>query len=109
MVDDNIFVKDFLLKEIIEALDRNPRAIGFSLRLGRNTGYCYMQGRDQSLPPFNDAGEEFGEERLIKALEAHRQLPPEAIIAAIVEQVKQFSPHEQHDDITLIVGQCRRD
>ena len=36
MVDDNIFVKDFLLKDIIGALDRNPRAIGFSLRLGRN-------------------------------------------------------------------------
>ena len=57
MVDDNIFVKDFLLKDIIEALNRNHRAIGFSLRLGRNTGYCYMQRRDQSLPPFSDAGE----------------------------------------------------
>ena len=58
MVDDNIFVKDFLLKDIIGALDRNPRAIGFSLRLGRNTGYCYMQRRDQSLPPFSDVGKD---------------------------------------------------
>ena len=52
MVDDNIFVKDFLTKDIVAALERNPRAIGFSLRLGRNTTYCYMLKKDQPLPAF---------------------------------------------------------
>lgn len=58
-------------------------------------------------PNFNDRGEDFGEQRLIAALKMHRQLPPEALMAEIVDQVRQFSPHEQHDDITLIVGKFR--
>jgi len=74
--------------------------------LSGDTLVLYTDGITES---FNNVGEEFGEERLIEALEAHRQLPPEAMIAAIVEQVRQFSPHEQHDDITLIVGKCRGD
>ena len=56
---------------------------------------------------FNDAGEEFGERRLSEAVEKHRALPPRAMIAAIVDEVRRFSPHEQHDDITVIVGKCR--
>jgi phosphoserine phosphatase RsbU/P len=58
---------------------------------------------------FSDAGEEFGEQRLIDALATHRGLPPHAVIASIVHEVQQFSPHEQHDDITLIVAKCRGD
>ena len=57
---------------------------------------------------FNDGGEDFGEERLIEALRRHRELPSRSMIAAIVDEVRQFSPHEheQHDDITLIVAKC---
>jgi serine phosphatase RsbU (regulator of sigma subunit) len=55
---------------------------------------------------FNDGGEDFGEERLIEALRRHRELPSRSILAAVVEEVGQFSPHEQHDDITLIVAKC---
>jgi serine phosphatase RsbU (regulator of sigma subunit) len=63
----------------------------------------YTDGVTES---FNDAGEEFGEARLIEALRRHRELPPEEIIAAVVDEVRQFSPLEQHDDITLIVAKC---
>jgi len=56
---------------------------------------------------FNDAGEEFGEERLIDALRRHRHLPPQGIISAVVDEVRRFSAHEQHDDITLTVAKCR--
>jgi serine phosphatase RsbU (regulator of sigma subunit) len=34
-------------------------------------------------------------------------LAPRAVIASIVEEVQRFSPHEQWDDITLIVAKCR--
>jgi serine phosphatase RsbU (regulator of sigma subunit)/catechol 2,3-dioxygenase-like lactoylglutathione lyase family enzyme len=64
----------------------------------------YTDGVTES---FNDAEEEFGEERLIAALRRHRHLSPQQVIAAVVEEVRQFSPHEQHDDITLIVAKCR--
>lgn len=52
LVDDNIFVRDFTLKEIIESLRGNADAVGFSLRLGRNTSYCYPLDTDQQLPEF---------------------------------------------------------
>lgn len=58
---------------------------------------------------FNDKGEDFGEQRLIEALRRHRDLPSHELIASIVAEVRQFSPHEQNDDITLIVAKCRGD
>jgi len=64
----------------------------------------YTDGVTES---FNEAGEEFGEHRLIEALRRRRGLPSQAMLASIVEDVRTFSPHEQHDDITLIVARCR--
>jgi serine phosphatase RsbU (regulator of sigma subunit) len=58
---------------------------------------------------FDDAGEEFGEERLVHALRRHRHRPPESLLACLVDEVRAFSPHEQHDDLTLIVARRRGD
>lgn len=55
---------------------------------------------------FNDRGEDFGEQRLIEALRRHRELPCRSMLAAVVDDVRQFSSQEQHDDITLIVAKC---
>jgi serine phosphatase RsbU (regulator of sigma subunit) len=63
----------------------------------------YTDGITES---FNHAGEEFGEERLVAALRRHRDLPSLSLLSAVVEEVRQFSPHEQNDDITLIVAKC---
>lgn len=56
---------------------------------------------------FNDAEEEFGEQRLIETLRRHRELPSQRLVEAIVDEVQRFSPHEQHDDLTLIVAKRR--
>jgi len=64
----------------------------------------YTDGITES---FNEAGEEFGEQRLIEVLRRHRELSSQALLASIVDDVRRFSPHEQHDDITLIVAKCR--
>jgi serine phosphatase RsbU (regulator of sigma subunit)/catechol 2,3-dioxygenase-like lactoylglutathione lyase family enzyme len=64
----------------------------------------YTDGITES---FNDAGEEFGEERLIDSLRRHRHFPPQDIIAAVVDKVRLFSAGEQHDDITLTIARCR--
>ena len=61
---------------------------------------------DGITEPFNAAGEQFGEERLVQALCRHKELGPQAMLAAVVDEVRQFSPQEQQDDITLIVGKC---
>ena len=56
LVDDNLFVKDFRLADVVKSLRDNDDALGFSLRLGRNTGYCYAQNAGQALPAFQHAG-----------------------------------------------------
>jgi len=56
---------------------------------------------------FDDAGEEFGEERLVDALRRHGDRTPESLLTFLVDEVRSFSPHEQHDDLTLIVARRR--
>jgi serine phosphatase RsbU (regulator of sigma subunit) len=68
-----------------------------------DTLVLYTDGITES---FNNAGEEFGELRLIEALRRHREQPSQALLASVVDEVRQFSPQEQHDDITLIVAKC---
>ena len=63
----------------------------------------YTDGITES---FNEAEEEFGEARLAEALRRHRDLSPHALLGTVVDEVRQFSPHEQRDDITLIIAKC---
>jgi serine phosphatase RsbU (regulator of sigma subunit) len=72
--------------------------------LAGDTLALYTDGITES---FNGAGEEFGEERLIDALRRHHELPPQDLLDSIVDEIRGFSPHEQHDDITLIVAKGR--
>ena len=77
------------------------------LRIGEHhlspgdTLVLYTDGVTES---FNDAGEEFGEQRLIEALRQHRDLSPQALLASLAEEIRQFSPHQQHDDVTMVVA-----
>lgn len=81
-------------------------SIGESQLFSGDTLVLYTDGITES---FNDAKEEFGEQRLIAALRRHREIAPQDVIASIVDEVQRFSPHEQYDDITVIVAKCRAD
>ena len=54
LVDDDMFTRDFSVGEIMATLYARREAIGFSLRLGRNTTYCYPLNREQPLPEFSE-------------------------------------------------------
>jgi len=71
--------------------------------LAGDTLALYTDGITES---FSAAGEEFGEQRLIDALWRHRALSSRDLLTAIAREVRQFSPGEQYDDITLIVAKC---
>jgi serine phosphatase RsbU (regulator of sigma subunit) len=58
---------------------------------------------------FNEAGEEFGEQRLVEAVKQHCEQSASSIVGSVIAEVQRFSPQEQHDDITLIVAKCRAD
>ena len=57
LVDDNIFVKPFSIQNTIYFLQKEGDAIGFSLRLGKNTTYCYPLSSQQRIPAFMEVGE----------------------------------------------------
>jgi serine phosphatase RsbU (regulator of sigma subunit) len=69
-----------------------------------DTIVLYTDGVTES---FNEAGEEFGESRLIETLRKLRELPSRDLLVSLVDNVRQFSPHEQRDDITMMVAKCR--
>ena len=54
----------------------------------------------------DEAGEEFGEGRLVETMRECRDMSPPELLGFIAGRVRQFSPHEQADDITLIVSKC---
>ena len=64
----------------------------------------YTDGLTES---FNNADEEFGEERLVDSLRRHCQASPQSLVQSLVEEVQSFGAGEQHDDITLIVARCK--
>jgi serine phosphatase RsbU (regulator of sigma subunit) len=64
----------------------------------------YTDGVTESL---NEDGEEFGEERLVDTLAAHREMPPHAMLTSVVEEVQRFGSRVQRDDITMVVARCR--
>jgi serine phosphatase RsbU (regulator of sigma subunit)/predicted enzyme related to lactoylglutathione lyase len=63
----------------------------------------YTDGITESL---DDAGQEFGEQRLIEALQRHQGQSCQRLLASLVDEIRRFSPHEQHDDATLVVAKC---
>lgn len=52
LVDDALFIRDFNLLDIRQLLNTHLDTLGFSLRLGHNTTYCYTKDRSQSIPEF---------------------------------------------------------
>jgi serine phosphatase RsbU (regulator of sigma subunit) len=74
-----------------------------SLRAG-DLLVLYTDGVTES---FNPSGDEFGEDRLLDGLRRRRDLPAGTLLDSLVDEVRRFSPHEQYDDITMIVARCR--
>lgn len=70
-----------------------------------DTLVLYTDGVTESV---DGRGEEFGEERLVAALRRNLSLPTQGLLASVVDEVRAFSPQEQHDDLTLIVAKCNK-
>jgi serine phosphatase RsbU (regulator of sigma subunit) len=97
----------------VERLDSTAPALGLftewecpasEIQLCRGDLFAiYTDGITES---FNQRDEEFGEERLIDSLKRSRDRSPNDIVAAVFDDVRRFSPHEQRDDVTMIVARC---
>jgi serine phosphatase RsbU (regulator of sigma subunit) len=71
------------------------------------TGDAVLLYTDGVTEALNGEGEEFGEEHLLEATRQHRGLSLPELLEAVADQARRFSSHEQADDITLIVAECR--
>jgi serine phosphatase RsbU (regulator of sigma subunit) len=91
---------------VLGLFDEWDCSMGESRLFPGDTLALYTDGVTES---FNDAGEEFGEERMVEALRRRRESSSQDSLAAIVDEVRQFSPREQGDDITLIVAKRKKD
>ena len=98
----------------LERLGSTSTVLGLFKEWDCSTGECpllcgdtfalYTDGITES---FDAGGEEFGEQRLVESLRRHSDQSSSELIASIVNDVRVFSPHEQYDDMTLIVAKCR--
>jgi serine phosphatase RsbU (regulator of sigma subunit)/catechol 2,3-dioxygenase-like lactoylglutathione lyase family enzyme len=69
-------------------------------------GDIFLLYTDGATEACSQSGDEFGEQRLLETLQRHSELSSEELVSAITGQLRQFSPHEQADDITVIVAKC---
>ncbi len=100
--------------DALEMLNSTGTVLGLFREWDCSVQACAMQPgdilalyTDGITEAFNSDGEEFGEQRLIESLRRNREQMAQAMLAAILEEVQEFSAGKQYDDITLIVGKCR--
>jgi serine phosphatase RsbU (regulator of sigma subunit) len=99
--------------DAVETLDSTSTVVGlfntWECSVGENQLFAgdtlvfYTDGVTES---FNDADEQFGEERLIEFVRRHRDLASPVLLRSLVDEVRRFSAAKQHDDITVVAAQC---
>ena len=100
--------------DTLERLDSTATVLGLFKEWECSIGECHLFSGD-TIAFYTDGitespnprGEEFGEQRLSDGLRRHRALSSQDLLAAIVDEVRRFSPAEQYDDMTLIIAKCR--
>jgi serine phosphatase RsbU (regulator of sigma subunit)/predicted enzyme related to lactoylglutathione lyase len=99
----------------LERLNSTGTVLGLFREWDCSVEECAMQPGDVMAlytdgitEAFNPDEEEFGEQRLIDLLRRNREQTAQAMLSVIMDEVQQFSAGKQQDDITLIVGKCRK-
>jgi serine phosphatase RsbU (regulator of sigma subunit) len=79
-------------------------SVGETELFAGDTLALYTDGVTEAV---NGNGDEYGEQRLLDCLLRHRDLPSHSLVSAVIDEVRRYSPHEQQDDITLVVAKCK--
>lgn len=98
----------------VEKLDSTGTVVGLfkdwdcsSAKRSLHSSDTFVLYTDGITECFNEAGEDFGEKRLIDAIRSQRDSTAQSIVENIVDEVRRFGSQEQSDDVTLIVAKCR--
>lgn len=79
-------------------------SVGESVLYPGDTLTLYTDGVTEAC---DRAGNEYGEGRLLNTLQRNRNLSSQMLLTAVVDEVRNYSPDEQQDDITMMVAKCR--
>jgi serine phosphatase RsbU (regulator of sigma subunit) len=97
----------------LERLSSNCPAVGLLQEWDCSVQECqlfpgdiFVLYTDGVIESVDRQGTEFGEQRLADALRRHRLLSPQDLISAIADEIREFNPREQADDITVVVAKC---
>lgn len=98
--------------ETVERLDSTCTLLGLFDQWNCSIDECELHPGDtlalytDGITESNKDGEEFGEQRLIEALQ-RGDGEPSAMLASVIDTVQKFSVKEQFDDATMIIAKCR--
>jgi sigma-B regulation protein RsbU (phosphoserine phosphatase) len=95
----------------VERLPPTATALGLFEDWGCETAEVRLQSGDLLAifsdgvsEAWSDEGEEFGEERVVEALRASRDMPVGDLVDNVLDVVTRFSGSEQEDDQTLVIA-----
>jgi len=97
----------------VEELASTGTVLGLFRQWDGQMGECRLEPGD-TLALYTDGvteacnaeREEFGPQRLVRALKRRRKRDAKTTVDAVLDEVQQYSAGEQEDDITLIVAKC---
>jgi serine phosphatase RsbU (regulator of sigma subunit) len=100
--------------DTVERLDSTATVLGLFREWGCAVAETSLYAGD-TLALYTDGvteaadgdGDEFGEQRLLDSLQLHSHLPSHLRVSAVLDAVRHHSPHEQQDDITLVIAKCK--
>lgn len=98
----------------VERLDATATVLGLFLEWECSVGETRLESgdvfsiyRDGITEATGPGGEEFGETRLVEALQKNRELDAACVVQNMENAAEQFRSGEQEDDLTLVIGRAR--
>jgi CheY-like chemotaxis protein len=100
--------------DTVERLDATATVLGLFLEWECSVGEAHLETGDV-FSIYSDGiteatgpgGEEFGETRLVEALQKNRELEAACVVQNVENAAEQFRSGEQEDDLTLVIGRAR--
>jgi hypothetical protein len=111
LVDDTIFCNKFNLDEITKLLDKCSNILGFSLRLGENTDYCFSCNAYQNIPEMHEVTENiskylwtFAQYDFFYVAEVSSSIYRVKDILGIIEDKEFINPNQLEDRLFFNLG-----
>lgn len=110
-VDDSIFCNRFDLDEITKLLEKYNNILGFSLRLGKNTNYCFSCNNWQDIPVMQKVTKDiskyywtFAQYDFFYAIEVSSSIYRTKDIFSIIENKEFTNPNQLEDRLFFNLG-----